>query len=557
MQGILRPNTIILSGILDAPAERIIAKGRFVLCLISLLSVHLYPIEPAQYSAAVILALTVYTVLSAGLVALTYRRFLSPSIQRLIHFADFTIISLLLFLTEGLTSPPLVLSTFVLSTFVLLAATFRRWKWQEVAATAVAFGLVLLGASTIREVITKSSPAGSDLTIAITFGVYLIVVGALLAYVSASNDRSRRQFERLAQPVPNKTASPIEQILAHAALVLEAPRILVVWEEAEEPYVYWSYLRNGHYQESREFVGTFGNLVDPSLRNISFLMDNARLEFLWESNGPRRIQSPAIDTDLVAKFSICSVTTAAFAGTICTGRVFALDCGDPTDNLVLAKLISCRIGMRLDRLALQRQTEAAIVAREKMRLIQDLHDGVLQSLSAATLQLSLVDKTPDPASRLALVTQLLAKEQRRIRKFVEETHIKSTSLQGAVVNGDLRQVVQDSGHYWNCTTSFSLAPDNATIPEPIVDQLSFMLTEAVANAARHGGASNIEVAMERADGHLDINIRDNGRGFAPPVEHKHVDQPASIRERVRALGGSINVTSFPDGAELAIRVPLP
>jgi signal transduction histidine kinase len=95
------------------------------------------------------------------------------------------------------------------------------------------------------------------------------------------------------------------------------------------------------------------------------------------------------------------------------------------------------------------------------------------------------------------------------------------------------------------------------MPQPIADQLSFMLTEAVANAARHGGASNIEVAMEKANGHLDINIRDNGRGFGCLAGHKHEDQPASIRERVRALGGSLNVTSFPDGAELAIRVPTP
>jgi signal transduction histidine kinase len=538
LQRIVRSETILRSDILDAPAEQIIAQGRFVLCLISLLSVHLHPTEPAQYSAAVILVLTVYTVLSAGLVALTYRRFLSPSTQQLIHFADFTIISLLLFLIEGLTSPSLVLSTLVLSTFVLLAATFRRWKWQEVVATAAAFGLVLLVANIIREVITKSSPVGGDLTIAITLGAYLIVVGALLAYVNASNERSRKRFERLAQPVP--LASPIEQILAHAALILEAPRILVVWEEAEEPYVYWSYLRNGYYQEGRESAGKFGNLVDPCV-----------------SDGPRRIQSPVIDTDLVAKFSICSVITAAFAATICTGRVFALDCGGATDDLVLAKLISCRIGMRLDRVALQRQTEAGIAARERMYLIQDLHDGVLQSLSAATLQLSLVDKTPDPASRLALVMQLLAKEQRRIREFVEDTHIKSTSPQDSVVSGDLQQVVQDSGRYWNCTTSFSLTPDNATMPQPIADQLSFMLTEAVANAARHGGASNIEVAMQKANGHLDINIRDNGRGFGCLVGHKHVDQPTSIGERVRALGGSLNVTSFPDGVELAIRVPVP
>ena len=51
---------------------------------------------------------------------------------------------MLLFLTEGATSPSLVL--FI---FALLAAVFRRWKWQAVLATAVAFGLALLVANII------------------------------------------------------------------------------------------------------------------------------------------------------------------------------------------------------------------------------------------------------------------------------------------------------------------------------------------------------------------------------------------------------------------------
>jgi len=448
-----------------------------------------------------------------------------------------------------------VLSALALSTFVLLAATFRRWKWQEVVATAVVFGLVLLVANIIRGVIAS----GSDLATPIILATYLIVVAALLAYVSAASERSRTRFERLAQPLARKdlsdTASSIRPILAHAAMVMEAPRILVVWEDAKEPHVYWSYLREGHYQENREAIGKFASLVDPSLGDSAFLMDNANSEFLRFSNGRRRIKPPAINTDLIAKFSICSVATAAFAGTTCTGRVFIMDCNSPSDDyLTLTNFISCRIGMRLDRLALQRHAEAAIAAREKVRLTQDLHDGVLQSLTAAALQLGLVNNSSDP--RLAVVAQLLAKEQRRIRNFVEETRVNPVSPD-ILCNSDLRQAVQDSGRYWNCTTSFSLVPNDATMPQSIADQVSFMLTEAVANAARHGGASKIDVAMEKANGHLDINIRDNGIGFGCRVGHKHEKQPASIRERVRVLGGSLNVTSFPDGAKLAIRVPLP
>ena len=538
----------VSSDIFDAPAERVIALSRFILCLLSLFIAHLQPTQPAQYASTATLVLVAYTVFSAGLLALTYQRFPALSTQRLIHLADILVVSVLLFLTEGGTSLSLV--WFI---FVLLSAVFRRWKWQAVLATAVAFGLALLVTDIIWGAIGNPDSVHTGVTtISIIRSSCLIVIGALLAYVSASREGSRERIEKLVQPHGKKD---LRDVLAHVALVAKARGILVVWEEAEEPYVYWGYWRDDHFQESREAPGTFGDLVDPSLSKLAFSMDGASSKFALSSTGPRRITSPPIHTDLVAKFSIGRVIAAPFFGTTCRGRVFVLDCsGQSDDQLIFTNFMACRIGMRLDQLALQRQAEGAIAIREKMRLTQDLHDGVLQSLTAAALQLSLVNKSYDSGSRLAVVKQLLAKEQCRIRRFVDQSDAKLISSRDVMDTNDLQQVVEDAGRYWNCMTSFSLAPENATIAEALANELSFMLAEAVANAARHGGASRIDVGIERADGYFNINIRDNGRGYSYPVRHEH-DKPASIRNRVSALGGSLSVTTFPNGAELTIRVP--
>ena len=540
------PRTIKSSGF-DAPDERVIAQGRFVLCLISLLAVHIDPTQPAQYATAATLVLTAYAALSAGLVALTYYRFLTPTTQHLIHIADIIIVSLLLFLTEGLSS-----SSLVLSTFVLLAATCRRWKWQEVVATGVTPALVLVATS-----IVNGATAGSALNTALIFVGYSIVISGMLAYISALRERTRDQFERLAHGPASKdcrhTTRTLQEILAHTALVLEAPRILVVWEEREEPYIYWAYWREGHYQQNHEAVGTFGSLVDQSLGNSAFLMADVYTQTVLFSNGQKQKMASAIHNDLITRFSMHEVATAAFAGATCTGRLFILDRSSWTaEHLPLTQIMAYRTRIRLDSITVQRQNQAAAAIKERMRLTRDLHDGILQSLTAAALQLSLVNKTSD-LSRLTVIAQLLTKEQRRIREFVDEAHPKSKSP--SVIVDDLQQVVQETGQYWNCTTSFLLAPDNASMPQPLADQVSFVLAEAVANAARHGGASKVEVAMEKVNGHLAINIRDNGRGFACLDQHEH-EEPASIRERVHALGGSLNITSLPNGAELAIRVPV-
>ena len=156
-------------------------------------------------------------------------------------------------------------------------------------------------------------------TISIVQSSCLFVIGALLAYVCASREGSRARIERLVQPLGKKN---LQDVLTHAALVAKARGILVVWEEAEEPYLYWGYWRDDHYQEGRESPGTFGDLVDPSLSNSPFLMDCASSKFLLSSTGPRRITSPAIHTDLVDKICYWQGRYSRFFGNNMCGPRF-------------------------------------------------------------------------------------------------------------------------------------------------------------------------------------------------------------------------------------------
>jgi signal transduction histidine kinase len=542
-QKMARSEKVTRADVFDMSSERLIAQGRVVVCLISLIDLTFGP-PTAQNATAAIFALAVYAVFSTILVAVTSYRFLNGKVQRFVHFADVATTCLLLILTDGSASPFLVL--FI---FVLLAATLR-WRWQAVLATAAAPALVLAVASVIN------STASYSLGTALLRGTSFLTMAAMLAYVGGLRQRSREQFARLAQGPGLKscagTVPSLQEILAHTSIVLEAPRVLVVWEEVEEPYVYWAYWREGDYQEDHERVGTFGTLADPALCKTPFLMDDAHSDTLILSKGPQQIKC-AINEDLITKFSMRGVATGAFAGATCKGRLFILDRNSWNDeHLLLTQIMAYRTGIRLDLLTFQRQNEIASAMKERMRLTRDLHDGILQSLTAAALQLSLTEKTSDLA-RLEIIKELLGKEQRRIREFVDVTIHKPVS--GKHVVRDLQQVVQDSGRSWNCNTTFSITPDDAHVPQAMADQLSLMLAEAIANAARHGEASNVDVVLTRANGYVDITIRDNGKGFASvPVSYQH-EKPASIYQRVRALGGSVNVQSSSTGAELAIRVP--
>jgi signal transduction histidine kinase len=80
--------------------------------------------------------------------------------------------------------------------------------------------------------------------------------------------------------------------------------------------------------------------------------------------------------------------------------------------------------------------------------------------------------------------------------------------------------------------------------------------EGVNNVARHSGCRKAAVDIQLRDRVLTVRLSDDGRGFDPsaaPAGHGL----GSMRERARALGGTLEIVSAPGaGAELRLRVPL-
>ena len=265
-------------------------------------------------------------------------------------------------------------------------------------------------------------------------------------------------------------------------------------------------------------------------------------------------------------FPSVALSTAPFVGASCAGRVFIFDRSTwSDDHLLLTEIIASRTGVELDRQVAQRRSEEAVALRERMRLTRDLHDGVLQSLTAAALQLNLADEAPDQdrRSRLDLVKRLLANEQRRVREFVDEVFPKPNVERYTILGRDLQRQLEETALHWDCTMSLSVAPPDAKVPEALAGQLSLILAEAIANAVRHGGASKVDVVIEKAEGSLVVNVRDNGKGFdGELIQNPNQERvmassgAASVHERVSALGGSLTVSSSPSGAKLAIRFPV-
>jgi signal transduction histidine kinase len=81
----------------------------------------------------------------------------------------------------------------------------------------------------------------------------------------------------------------------------------------------------------------------------------------------------------------------------------------------------------------------------------------------------------------------------------------------------------------------------------------YVATEAFTNAAKHAGASAVDILIEETGGTLKVQVRDDGAGGADESRGSGL---TGLRDRVEAVGGSMMLDS-PAGAGTVLTVLLP
>jgi signal transduction histidine kinase len=545
----------------DPQIERLIAFLRVVLAAFSLVLVSLDPIGRDQDRLAIIAVLIAYTAFAMIIAFIPVVGKFRTGWQLPVHLVDVGLISLLLNFRGGVSS-----QFFLLYSLVLLGATVR-WNWRGAAGTTV----LLLGFGLISAFLWPDNDQNGIVLNLLTHSTSVLIIGGMFTFFGASREQSQMRLAQLAGwPAPptnvraDLTAFPLDAALSHVASVLHASRILLLWEQSEEPFLHIALFANGRSYQDQRPADAFGKWTGSDLATITFASADLSSKRFITVTGAQSSKDSLISPSLQSEFQLKSIASAPVATTMCTGRIFMLDKSDwGDDDLTLTEIVASRIGIELDHHALSLQLADTATTMERIRLARDLHDGILQSLTAAGLQLKSVESDLDPGSksRIDNVRRLLLDEQQRIRAFVEERQI-SVEQPTLTLHRKVQELIDKQERQWGCKIVLSDESEDAEIRSNVARQLDFILGEAIANAVRHGQASHIDVTVRKALDRVLLWIRDNGHGLIGSTGTFNITElatrkigPASIRNRIVELGGSLTLSSSPQGAELAIELP--
>jgi signal transduction histidine kinase len=541
-----------------------------VLSAFFLLAIWLDPSEPSRYARHTYGILAGYLAYALVLGAVVWRRdAIRNNLQVLSHVVDLMVFAVLMFFTEGPTSP-----FFVYFVFLLVCATLR-WQrrgtfWTAVISLAVVVALALVPSNLF-------SSESFELNRLIIRVVYLAVVAALLGYLGAYEQSMRKTLGRLAEwprPVPTDVLALTREMLGHAADILNAPRMILAWDEEEEPSLHlatWS--RDGvHY--GREHPAKFGTIVSGLYSGISFFCKNAAdpLSPVWcnSPEGLQQTQVPPLQHHLQQTFAIGAVLALYLKGENLSGYLLVLDKSQMTaDDLVLGEIVARETAARLDHYFLMKRLQHAAASDERVRLARDLHDGLLQSLTGAALQLETVQRlmVSDPQTarqRLQEIQRLIGTEQRDLRTHIQQLKPAVADLQAETFDlpGRLADFAERIQRQWDLSVEITTHSTAPRMTRSMAREIYFVVHEAVINAVRHAGAATLRADLSFEADRVHIVVCDDGHGFPFRGIYDHGTLstmkrgPVTLRERITDLGGRLTIDSRDTGARLDITLPL-
>ncbi len=199
---------------------------------------------------------------------------------------------------------------------------------------------------------------------------------------------------------------------------------------------------------------------------------------------------------------------------------------------------------------------------ERRRIARGLHDSLGQYLTAIKMSLDLLSTTEGRQAAVAaecseIVDKCLT-ETRTISHLLHPPLLDEAGLRSA-----LQWYVDGFAQRSDIQVNLDLPVDLGRLDRDIETALFRVVQEALTNVHRHSSASEVDIRLLVDAKHIQLDVSDNGKGIPKDRLQRVLESGsgtgvglAGMRERVRDLGGSMEIESDDAGTTIIISVPL-
>jgi signal transduction histidine kinase len=196
----------------------------------------------------------------------------------------------------------------------------------------------------------------------------------------------------------------------------------------------------------------------------------------------------------------------------------------------------------------------SVQENERKRISFELHDELGQSMAALKLQVGSIARRLDDVDPEEL--RLVCNEMRaNINQIIENVRRLARDLSPVVLDdlglqAAIEYLVNNFSKIYNVEVRFQQADINHLFNEEFQRIIYRILQEALNNIGKHAGAKHVSLVIIEEDRAVRFTVKDDGRGFnvQKTLDQKSADKGMGLEamsERVRILGGKINIVSRP------------
>ncbi len=242
------------------------------------------------------------------------------------------------------------------------------------------------------------------------------------------------------------------------------------------------------------------------------------------------------------------------------GFLLNLLCREAADRQVMAT----RLSEAQERLRSLTSQLCLAEERERRRIAVFLHDNIGQKLAIATIKLG---QMKDAACSSGQLLAGLDELQLLLKQIIQDTksltfRISSPILYELGLEAALEWLTEELQAQHGLVTFF----EDDDQPKPLAEEVKVLLFQAVSelllNVVKHAKAREVQVAIHRQGGQISLSVHDDGVGFDVAAMRSRWGRKDfgfglfSIRERLQAFGGTMDISSNYQGTTVTLRAPL-